>query len=41
MLAIGMPGPFEWIIILVIAGIPILGLLLLFRISRYKFRRIR
>ncbi len=35
MFAISMPGLFEWILILVFLGIPILGLLLAFRIWRH------
>jgi hypothetical protein len=30
--AIGMPGPFEWIIILVVFGVPIALVILLFRV---------
>jgi hypothetical protein len=39
MLAIGMPGPFEWVVILVLLGIPVLALMLGFRIWRYTGRR--
>jgi hypothetical protein len=39
MLAIGMPGPFEWILIAVFLVVPVLALLLAFRIWRHTGRR--